>query len=79
MCLHYTFLIFLNTARESDKSYMINHIAHFGLKAMIRVRVRIYEIDTLKKYFSDERWNVFFYPANAKNLISFKLQVLPRW
>ena len=25
LCLHYTFLIFLNTARESDKSYMINH------------------------------------------------------
>ena len=25
LCLHYTFLIFLNTVRESDKSYMINH------------------------------------------------------
>ena len=31
LCLHYTFLIFLNTAREFDKSYMINHVVYFGL------------------------------------------------
>ena len=31
LCLHYTFLISFNTARESDKSYMINHVVYFGL------------------------------------------------
>ena len=29
--LHYTFLTFFNTASESDKSYMINHVVYFGL------------------------------------------------
>ena len=33
MSLHYTFLIFLNTGRESDKSHMINHVVHLGLVA----------------------------------------------
>ena len=32
MRLHYKLLIFLNTARESGKSYMINHVVYFGLK-----------------------------------------------
>ena len=31
LCLHYTFLIFVNSARESDKSYMINQVVYFGL------------------------------------------------
>ena len=31
MCLHYTCLIFLNTASEPDKSYMMNHVVNFGL------------------------------------------------
>ena len=29
MCLHYTFLNFLNT-REPDKSCVVNHVVHFG-------------------------------------------------
>ena len=32
MWLHYTFLIFLNTTRDFDKSYIINHVVYFGLK-----------------------------------------------
>ena len=31
LCLHYMFLTFFNTARESDKSYMINHVVYFAL------------------------------------------------
>ena len=33
--LQYAFLIFFNTARESDKSYMTNHVVYFGLKYRI--------------------------------------------
>ena len=31
LCLHYTFLISFNIAREPDKSYMTNHVVEFGL------------------------------------------------
>ena len=35
LCLHYIFLIFLNTAKQSDKSYMINHVVYFGLNLIV--------------------------------------------
>ena len=35
MCLHYTFLIFLNTSRESDKSYMINHVVFSAFRYLV--------------------------------------------
>ena len=31
MGLHYTFLIFFNTAREPENSCIINHVVYFGL------------------------------------------------
>ena len=44
LCLDYTFLIFVNTAREFDKSYTINHL-YFGLKVNIRA------VQTKKQFF----------------------------
>ena len=37
VCLHYIFLTFFDTERESDKSYVINHIVYFALNAMIMI------------------------------------------
>ena len=34
LCLYCTFLIVLNTVRGPDKSYMINHVVYFSLKAL---------------------------------------------
>ena len=47
LCLHYTFLISFNTARESDKSYMINHSVFWPLKTCIKKKSRCkFKIDT---------------------------------
>ena len=40
MCLHYTSLIFSNTARQPDKSYMIDHVVYFGISFLWKLIFR---------------------------------------
>ena len=56
MCLHYTFLIFLNTARESDKSYLINHVVYFGLTNRVICEILDrWKIESNKAYLEDKQ------------------------
>ena len=51
LCLHYTFLILVNSARESDKSYTINQVVYFGLYGHLQYKETLINvIDDLTRH-----------------------------
>ena len=48
--MHFLFILFFNTARESDKSYMINHVVYFDLKTHdfygLNIRIVVFDLET---------------------------------